>query len=99
MSQYPTRQKPKQYITFAAGRVLLNDQAEIKVISCNADPQKNGKNNNGQAYALFVVPIGADGSANTEGAIQVNSFAVSPTGVDKQQYPTAPDFRVFFGVE
>lgn len=91
-------QKSSKYITFASGWVDVDDDGSIKKIGCNANFKKNAKSNKGQAYKIFAVPVDESGDPTDEG-IEVNSFVVFPSNADKSQFPDAPDFRVFFGVE
>jgi hypothetical protein len=90
--------KPSKYITFASGWMGLNQEGEISRIQCNANFKQNSKANKGEAYKLFVMPVDEDGEQLGE-VVEVDSFVVFPSGVDKNAYPQAPDFRVFFGVE
>ena len=91
--------KPSRYVTFGAGKVKLDDEGMIKVISLSIDPKFNSKNNDGQGYVVYAIPVDGAGEPQFNDAVPVNSFAVAPTGADKQKYPNAPDFRAFFGVE
>ncbi len=90
--------KPSKYITFASGWVDVDDDGSIKKIGCNAAHKGNAKSNKGEGYKVFVVPVDDSGEQQGE-PIEVNSFVVFPSGADKGQYPEAPDFRVFFGVD
>lgn len=90
--------KPSKYITVASGWVDVDDDGSIKKIGCNASHKKNAKSNKDQGYKLYAVPVDETGDPMGEG-IEMTSFVVFPSGADKNQYPDAPDFRVFFGVE
>lgn len=90
--------KPNKYITFASGWVNLEDDGSIKSIGCNADFKKNAKANKGEGYKVFVAPVDEQGEM-IGNPVEVSSFAVVPSGADKNQHENAPDFRCFFGVE
>ena len=89
-------QKPSRYITIGSGNQRLDDSGYIKNISINIDPKQNSKGNKGTGYVFYAVPVDDSGDAQFDQAVQVTSFAVSPN--DKDRFPTAPDYRAFFGV-
>lgn len=90
--------KPSRYITFGSGWVVPDEEGNIGKIRCSSSPERNAKNNNGEGYRLMVVPVDTNGEQSGD-AIAVENFVVMPTSVDKSKYESAPDFRVFFGVE
>lgn len=95
LSKKPAAKQQKNnsnYITFASGWDKDN------CISCSSDYERNAKANKGQGYKVFVVPVDETGEPSGD-PMEVNNFALVPSGADKGKFPGAPDHRVFFGVE
>lgn len=89
--------KPDEYITFASGWTNTNENDEMTSVRCSIDPTKNGKANKGKAVKVYLVPVDEKGEQLGD-PVEITSFAVVPSNVDKGQYPSAPDWRIFAGI-
>lgn len=95
MSNY---QKPSEYITFGSGWVTVDDDGGIKRIACKVDYKNNSKSNKGKAVKIFCVEVDVEDGSQSGEPIEIKEFLLMPSTVDKGKYPSAPDFRAFFGV-